>query len=149
MSRLVIALCILLGIPLAYALIHMALIEIGQEVVVLHKWKGAGEMSLSRLWIVGDGQYEWLHHGYADSPWILHLDTDRIVEIDRDGETRRYRGFADPEADAKVHRLLREKYGVADVLVRFWVGTDTKKGVATGKTCTAIPMRLEPIEPGA
>ena len=148
MRKLGIALGILMGIPLAYVLIHLALIEVGREVVVLHKWKGEGEMSLSRLWIVGDGEREWLHHGYANSPWIRRLEVDRIVEIDRDGETHRYRAFPDHEAEAKVHRMLREKYGLADVLVRFWEGTDTEPGVATGKTCTAVPIRLEAIEPG-
>lgn len=149
MKKLGIALAILLGIPLTYVLIHLALIEVGQEIVVLHKWKGEGEMSRSRLWIVGDGEREWLHHGYADAPWILHLETDRIVEIDRDGETHRYRAFPDRKEEAKIHRLLREKYGVADVLVRFWAGTDTEKGIATGEVCAAVPMRLEAIEPGA
>jgi hypothetical protein len=149
MKKIGIAVGILLGIPLTYVVVHLALIEVGQEIVVLHKWKGEGEMSRSRLWIVGDGEREWLHHGYANSPWIRRLEVDPIVEIDRDGDTHRYRAFPDPEAEAKVHRLLREQYGVADVLVRFWWGTDTEKGLASGETCKAVPMRLEAIEPGA
>lgn len=144
-----IALGILLGIPVAYAAFHMALIEIGQDVVVLHKWKGPGKTSRSRLWIVSDGEHQWIHHGYADSPWIRHLAVDPIVEIERHGKVYRYRGTPDPAADPKVHRLLRAKYGFADVLVRFWAGTDSQVGVATRKTCTAIPMRLDPVEPGS
>jgi hypothetical protein len=149
MKKLGIGLGVVVGVLLTYVLVHVALIEIGQEVVVLHKWKGEGEMSLSRLWIVGDGEHEWLHHADADSPWIHRLDVDRILVIDRDGAAHRYRAFPDPEAEAKVHRMLREKYGVADVLVRFWVGTDTETGFATGEMCPAIPVRLEAIEPGA
>lgn len=149
MTKIGIALGILLGIPVAYALFHLALIEIGQDVVVLHKWKGEGRMSRSRLWIVSDGEHEWLHHGVADSPWIRHLAVDPIVEIERKGKVYRYRASADPAADPKVHRLLREKYGFADVLVRFWYGTDSQKGFVTRTTCDAVPMRLDPVEPGS
>ena len=124
-------------------MIHLALIEIGQEVVVLHKRAGDGPPSMTRLWIVDDGEYAWLHHGYADTAWIRQLEAEPIVEIDRGGETLQYRALLDPAADPKVHRLLREKYGLADRLVRFWAGTDTETGFVTGRTCLAVPVRLE------
>jgi hypothetical protein len=145
MKRLAIGAAVILGLIGAYVVSHLALIEIGQEIVVLHKWTGDGEQSRPRLWIVDDGDRTWLHHGYADTPWIVHLEDDPIVEVERDGETRRYRATPDPAADPKVHRLLRDKYGAADRLVRFWAGTDTERGVATGATCVAIPVRLEPL----
>ena len=133
----------LVGLVALYAIIHLALIEVGQEIVVLHKRSLDGATSRSRLWIVDEGGRSWLHHGYADSGWIRRLESDPIVEIERDGRTRRYRATPDPEADAKVHRLLRAKYGVADRLVRFWAGTDTQAGFATRATCKATPVRLE------
>ena len=149
MRRLAIAAAIIAGLCVAYMVTHLALIEIGQEVVVLHKGAGDGALTLTRLWIVDDGEYAWLHHGYSDAPWIRQLQAEPIVEIDRGGETRQYRAVPDPEADPKVHRRLREKYGVADRLVRLWVGTDTGRGLATGNTCMAVPVRLEPFsEPG-
>jgi hypothetical protein len=58
---------------------------------------------------------------------------------------REYRALPDRAADPEVHRLLREKYGAADRLVRFWAGTDTETGFATRRTCNAVPVRLEPL----
>jgi hypothetical protein len=43
MRALVSALAILLGVFVAYAATHLALIEIGQEIVVLHKPTAEGE----------------------------------------------------------------------------------------------------------
>lgn len=145
MRGLVIAVAVTVGLFVTYMAIHTALIEIGQEVVVLHKETGDGAPSMTRLWIVDDGEYAWLHHEGADAAWIQRLRADPIVEIDRGGETQQYRGAPDPEADPKVHRLLREKYGFADWLVRFWWGTDTETGLRTGSTCSAVPVRLEPL----
>jgi hypothetical protein len=135
----------LVGVCIAYVVVHLALIEVGQEIVVLHKYKGDAAPSRARLWIVDEGESTWLHHGYADSAWIQRLQSDPVVEIERDGETRRFRAQADPASDPTVHRLLREKYGLADRLVRFWAGTDTQEGFATGSLCTAVPVRLEPL----
>lgn len=143
MRRLAGAAAILVGLCVAYMVTHLALIEIGQEIVVLHKRTGDGALRNTRLWIVDDGEYAWLHHGYADADWIRRLEADPVVAVDRGGETRRYRAFAVPEADAKVHQLLREKYGLADRLVRLWVGTDSDSGLVTGVTCKAVPVRLE------
>lgn len=140
-----VALALLIGVPLAYAAIHLALIEVGQEIAVLHKPAPDGTTPRTRLWIVDAGERSWLHHGYADSHWIRRLETDPVVTLERGGETRRYRARPDPAADPEVHRLLRAKYGFADRLVRFWAGSDSEAGVATGATCRAVPVRLEPL----
>jgi len=130
----------------AYALAHLALIEVGREVVVVHEPTPTGVLHRARLWIVDDGRYSWIHPGNANARWwIRHIDTNPIVEIERGGETRRYLALPDPEAHARVHRLLREKYGVADIWVRFLAGTDTQSGLLTwGKPCKTVPIRLEP-----
>lgn len=145
MRKLGIALAAFLGICLSYVVIHGAAIEVGREIVVLHKPAGDGEVVEARLWIVDEGGRTWLHHGYADSRWIREIQTDPVVVMKRDGEERRYRATADPTADPQVHRLLREKYGFADRLVRFWAGTDTETGFATRDTCRAVPVRLEEL----
>jgi hypothetical protein len=145
LKKLLVGLGILAGICVAYIAIHLALIEIGKDIVVLHKPTGDGSLTRARLWIVEEGGRTWLHHGYADSAWIQALETDPVVAIERGGETLKYRATPDPAADPQVHRLLRKKYGLADRLVRFWAGTDTDPGVATGGTCRAVPVRLEPL----
>jgi hypothetical protein len=55
---------IALGLLLAYAVAHLALIELGGEVVVLHKWTSEGRTRPTRLWIVDGGDVAWFHHGY-------------------------------------------------------------------------------------
>lgn len=144
MRKLFISVGIIAGLVLAYMIVHLALIEVGQEIVILHKQAADGTIREARLWIVDDVGTSWLHHGYADDGWIHRLETDPIIEIERGGELRRYRAQPDPAADPNVHRLLREKYGAADRLVRFWAGTDIAAGFATGEPCTAVPVRLEP-----
>jgi hypothetical protein len=68
------------------------------------------------------------------------------VEIERGGVTRLYRATPDPASHAKVHQLLRKKYGVADMWVRFLAGTDKSSGLLTsGKPCKTVPIRLEPL----
>ena len=90
-----------------------------------------------RLWIVDDGAHAWLHGG--DSDWMRNLRARPIVEVERAGETHRYRAEVVPGADARIHELLRAKYGVADRWVRF-VGPDGE---------STAPVRLERIDAGA
>ena len=137
-KRVMVAAAIVVGLCVAYVAAHLALIEVGREVVVLHKWTTGGVVNRTRLWIVDEGRYSWLHHGYADSEWIRRLATDPIVTIERGGTARQYRAMPDPESHQRVHHLLREKYGVADRWVRFVTGGTER--------CRAVPVRLEPVE---
>lgn len=138
---------IVVGVCAAYVLAHLALIEVGREVVVVHEPTPTGGVRKARLWIVDDGPYSWIHPGSANAQWwIRNMDAHKIVEIERGGQTRLYRAQPDPEAHAKVHKLLRQKYGVADMWVRFLEGTDTESGLLTfGETCKTVSIRLEPV----
>jgi len=146
--QVIIVAAIVLGVCAAYVLAHLALIEVGREVVVVHEPSPTGVVRKARLWIVDEGPYSWIHPGNANAQWwIRHIDAHSMVEIDRGGETRWYRAQPDPEAHAKVHRLLRQKYGVADMWVRFLEGTDTRSGLLTwGEKCKTVPIRLEPVK---
>ena len=138
MKRVMVAAAIVLSLCVTYVLAHLALIEVGREVVILHKWTPGGAVQKTRLWIVDEGRYSWLHHGSADSGWTRRLATDPIVTIERDGRTRQYRAIPDPESHQRVHKLLREKYGIADRWVRFVTGGTER--------CPAVPVRLELVE---
>jgi len=145
-KKIIIVLGIVVGVCVAYVLAHLALIEVGREVVVVSEPTPTGVLHKGRLWIVDEGKYSWIHPGSANARWwVQHMDANPFVEIYRGGESRWYRAQPDPEAHAKVHRLLREKYGVADVWVRFLEGSDTQSGIINGKKCTTVPIRLEPI----
>jgi hypothetical protein len=137
LRRIVLAAAIPVGLLVAYAVAHLALIELGREIVVLHKWAPGGATRPTRLWIVDDGATAWLHHGYPDSAWIERLEQDPVVTIERAGSTRTYRARPDPGSHDRVHRLLRQKYGVADWWVRFVTGSLEE--------CPALPVRLEPV----
>ena len=114
-------------------LAHMALIEIGREVVTLRTQRPDGTWQKTRLWIVDEGGASWLHSAGAD--WVKRFDGDPVVEVERGGEIRRYRAHAVPGPHPEIHRLLREKYGIADWWVRL-IGPDNE---------TTVPVRLDPL----
>ena len=112
---------------------HLALIEIGREVVTLRTQRADGTWQSTRLWIVDDGGTPYLHSGGA--AWRRRFEGDPVVEVERDGRTRRYRAHAVPGPHPRIDALLREKYGLADRWVRF-VGPDDD-GV--------VVVRLDPL----
>jgi hypothetical protein len=133
MKRVMMAAAILLGIGVALVLGHLALIEIGREVVTLRtRLPGAGWQE-TRLWVVDYDGAVWLHS--AGKRWLRRFDGDPIVELERHGEVRRYRAHALPGPHLEIDRLLREKYGFADRWVRFLVPCDED----------TVPVRLEPL----
>jgi hypothetical protein len=140
MRGVVIAVACIVGIGVAYVLAHWALIEVGREVVVLHTEDADGGWIATRLWVVDDGGYPWVHGG--DSHWMHNLRARPTVKLERGGHTARYRAHPDSDAHPRIDRLLRAKYGIADRWVRF-VAPDTPY---------ATPVRLEPLDspqPGA
>jgi len=134
MRRFAIALAIVFGLGVAYLLAHWALIEVGREVVVLRTQDSDGGWRETRLWIVDDGGYAWLHGG--DSRWMQDLRERPVVEVERAGKTHRYRARPYPSSHARIDEVLRAKYGVADWWVRF-VAPDSD---------AATPVRLEPLD---
>jgi hypothetical protein len=134
MRRLGILFAIAVGLLVAYAVAHWALIEVGREVIVLRTEQPDGSPLESRLWIVDDGGVSWLHGG--DSVWMRNLAARPLVEIERAGTTRRYRAVPVPGPHPRVHELLRAKYGLADRWVRF-VGPD-------GPSTRAVRLEPEP-----
>jgi hypothetical protein len=142
MKRLAIAVVFAVALCACYAGIHLAMIDVGKDVVILHKKTGDGAMSMTRLWVVDAPGHSWLHHGWSDAAWIQHVQAEPIVTINRDGAEHQYLASPDPGSDPEVHRLLRNKYGLADRLVRFWWGTDTEAGLLTGEACKTVPIRL-------
>jgi hypothetical protein len=133
-KRLGLALAALVALLAAYVLAHWALIEVGREVIVLHTENADGTRLESRLWIVDEGGYAWLHGG--DSAWMANLKARPVVEVERGGENRRYRAHPVPGPHPAIDAALRAKYGLADRWVRF-VRPDDE---------TAMPVRLEPLD---
>jgi hypothetical protein len=112
---------------------HLALIEIGREVVTLRTPLPDGTWRETRLWVVDHGGSTWLHSGGAD--WSKRFDGDPVVELERNGRTLRYRAHASPGLHPEVDQLLRAKYGLADRWVRF-ISPDDEQ---------TIGVRLDPL----
>ena len=147
MKQTIIMAASIIGVCMACVLAHVALIEVGQEVAVVHEPTPTVATHETRLWIVDDGTYSWIHPGNANARWwVENMNANPIVKIDRNGETRQCRAVPDVAAHSKVHQLLRQKYGTADRWVRFLAGTDTRRGLLTsGEPCKTVPIRLEPV----
>jgi hypothetical protein len=117
MRRLLLATATLVVAAALLVLAHLAFIEVGREVVTLRTPRPDGTWQETRLWIVDDGDSSWLHS--AGSDWLKRFEGDPVVEVERGGQTLRYRAHAVPGPHPRVHQLLREKYGLADRWVRF------------------------------
>jgi hypothetical protein len=127
MKRLLRAAGILLAIAVLVVAAHCAFIEVGREVVTLRTQRPDGTWQATRLWIVDDGPTAWLHS--AGPNWRKRFEGDPIVEVERADGIHRYRAHAVPGPHPEVHRLLREKYGIADRWVRF-IGPDNDQTLA-------------------
>jgi hypothetical protein len=133
MKRLLVETAILVVIAVVVLAAHMAFIEIGREVVTLRTQRADGSWQNTRLWIVDDGGSSWLHSG--GSAWLKRFEGDPVVEVERDGQIRRYRAHAVPGPHPRIDQLLGEKYGLADRWVRF-ISPDNERTVV---------VRLDPL----
>ena len=133
MKRLVLASATVVALGAVLVACHLALIELGREVVTLRTRLPNGGWQETRLWIVDDAGTSWLHSAGAD--WLARFDGDPIVEVERHGEIRRYKAHAVPGPHSVIDQLLREKYGLADRWVRFLAPC----GEGT------VPVRLDPL----
>jgi hypothetical protein len=133
MRRLLIGAGILVVLAVLLVLGHLALIEIGREVVTLRTQRPDGTWQQTRLWIVDDGGSSWLHSGGA--AWPKRFEGNPVVEVEREGQILRYRAQAVPGPHPRVDELLREKYGLADRWVRT-ISPDDEETVA---------VRLDPL----
>jgi hypothetical protein len=130
LRRIVLIVAIVLALPVVYLVGHITLIEAGREVIVLHTQDAGGTTVETRLWIVDDGEHAWIH-GNRNSVWMRNLQVNPIVKVERGGESQQYRAVPVPGPHQNIHKLLREKYGIADWWVRF-ISNDED----------AVPVRL-------
>jgi len=101
---------------------HVALIEIGREVVVIHTSDASGNQHSRRLWVVDHDGSAWLHS--AGDSWHRLFSKPREIELERSGLVARYHAAPVPGPHPAIDRLLREKYGLADRWVRLLAPCD-------------------------
>ncbi|MDH3213884.1 MAG: nitroreductase/quinone reductase family protein [Myxococcales bacterium] len=93
--------------------------EGGEEIVVLRTFDAGGSPVETRLWVVDEGGSAWLRSGVPGSGWLGRIEANPRVELERSGRTARMRAVPvrDPVGRDRIHALMREKYGFADVWV--------------------------------
>ena len=122
------------ALVIAFFVLMLGLSEIGGEVVTLTKPLESGEQQTVRLWIVDQGGSAWLEHGDRSSFWIRNLSKDPQLTVERNGKTKIYQAMADPDSHELVHKLLRDKYGAIDAVIRLLGGEADR--------CPGVPVRL-------
>jgi hypothetical protein len=127
-----------MGVVLALALFVASILlasELGSELVTLGTVGADGATSETRLWIVDDGGSAWLRAGVPESGWLLRIQANPAVVVERGGTTTSFRAVpvSDPILRDRIHRLMREKYGWADR----WISIIRDGGAS-------VPVRLDP-----
>lgn len=111
--------------------------ELAGEVVTVHTVAPDGAPKATRLWVVDDGGAEWLRAGVPSEPWLAHVDRTPVIEFERAGTTRRMRAVPvrdDPAVHARIHALMRERYGNVDRFISMLRDGDK-----------SVMVRLEPL----
>lgn len=132
MRRMARVLAFVAGLCALALLGHLALIEVGRDVVTLRTQRSDGSWRETRLWVVDADGSVWLHS--AGSDWLARFANPR-VELKRDGVVRRYRAQPLPGPHPRIDTLLRQKYGIADRWVRLIAPEDERVCV----------VRLDPL----
>ncbi len=90
------------------------------EVVVLTS-QGAEGPEQTRLWVVDLDGLQYLRAS-PDSGWYQRLVAAPEAQLERNGETRRYRAQARLDVADEVNGLMRGKYGWRDVYIDLLLG---------------------------
>lgn len=103
------------------------------EVVTLQTQGADGAPRETRLWVVDDGGKQWLRAGGPDSKWLLDIQGNPVVQVERDGRSAQYTAVPDAASRDRLNPLFAEKYGWAEAYIDALLGSDD-----------ATPIRLDP-----
>jgi hypothetical protein len=78
----------------------------------------------TRLWIVDDAGQEWLRAGNPASGWLVAIQKNGAIEVERDGQTIAYTAMPDVESRERINELFAVKYGWADAYIGALFGRD-------------------------
>ena len=132
-------LAVVLAAALALGIGIFGASELGGEIVTLGTSSPDGEAH-TRIWVVDDMGHAWLRAGSPGNGWLVRIDANPDVTIERAGQVSRYRAVpvrGDPALRDRIHALMREKYTWADRIVSL---------IRDGSQ--SVPIRLDPVEPG-
>ncbi len=92
------------------------------EVIELHTQDQTGDMVTTRLWVVDYEGVPYLR-GESESGWFQRLQSEELVEITRNGETRTYRHQIQNQHIDNINQLMRDKYTWGDEIIAFMLGS--------------------------
>jgi len=128
---------VVLAVSLTFGVGIFGVSELGGEVVTLRTTAPDGE-SARRIWVVDDVGHAWLRAGNPANGWLLRIDANPDVTVERAGVTTRFKAVPirdDPAVRDRIHALMRQKYTWADRIVSL-IGDRSK----------SVPIRLDPVE---
>ncbi len=140
MRRLRKILVVVLAVSLALGVGIMGASELGGEIVTLHTNSPDGEAQ-TRIWVVDEAGHAWLRAGTPGNGWLLRIDADPDVLVERAGQSTRFRAVPvrdDPTIRDRIHELMAQKYTWAD-----WLVSQMRDG------SQSVPIRLDPVEAAA
>ena len=114
-----------LAVVMALGLGIFGVSELGGEIVTLGTTTPDGASS-TRIWVVDDAGHAWLRAGAPSNGWLVRIDANPDVTIERAGQVTRYKAVPvrdDPKLRDRIHALMRD-------------GSHS------------VPIRLDPVEPG-
>jgi hypothetical protein len=134
-----IALRIVLGLVLAgvvFLVIVFGASELGGELVTLHTRDASGADKTTHLWVVDDAGFAWLRAGKPTSGWLVRMEANPDVTVERGGMTYHFKAVPvhEPVVRDRIHALMREKYPFADRVISLLRDPNG-----------SVPVRLEPV----
>lgn len=103
------------------------------EVVIVTTTDASNQQHETRLWVVDEGGKQWVRAGNPQSDWLLQIQQNPAVEVERDGTRAAYSAVPNPALRDQLNPLFAEKYGWADAYIGMLFGRDD-----------ATPIRLDP-----
>jgi len=109
--------------------------EFGGELVTLHTHAGGADKT-THLWVVDDGGFAWLRAGVPTSGWLVRIEKDPDVTVERGGQSYHFHAVPvrEPAIRDRIHELMRQKYAWSDKIVSLM-----------RDPAGSVPVRLEPV----
>ena len=138
MRKLLIGVGGLVSLVVLFVMAIFAASESGEEIVTLRSRAADGSLQETRLWVVDDGGYAWLRAGVPTNAWLVRIESDPAVEVERSGETAAYTAVPvrEPVVRDRIHALMRAKYAFPDRFISLIRDGDL-----------SVAVRLEPVSP--
>jgi hypothetical protein len=125
----------LLGLVLGFAATTLVALE-GKDVVVVRTRDENGAWRETRTWIAEEDGVAYIEIANPERAFYKDIQRNAEVEVKRGDRTETHRAVVmkQPDGHQLIRRLLRQRYGWADI----WIGL-------IADTSESLGLRLEPV----